>query len=218
MKRIILLFLLTILAASSQAQNRSFYGEMLDSIRYYKKNQKPNFLLGFDNRVTFLGSKSAKVNGLRIGVNYKKFSYFLGFYATRKDITSTALINQTQFVPDTQTQNLRFGYLSLGFTYANWAGKHWYFETTGQFGLGNAQRDVFENSLLVKQLNIPTLPVEINGKAYYMLTSWVGVGAGLGMRKALATNSQFDGLFYSTGVKLFLGKFYRQVIKKQGSH
>ncbi len=202
-------------AFSAQAQNRNFYGQMLDSIRYYKKHQKPNFLLGFDNRVTFLGSKSAKVNGLRIGVNYQKFSYFLGFYATRQDITSTELINQTQFVPDTQKQNLRFGYLSLGFTYSNWAGKHWYFETTGQFGLGNAQREVFENSLLVKKQTIPTLPVEINGKAYYMLTNWVGLGAGLGMRKALSTSSQFDGLFYSTGIKLFLGKFYREVIKKK---
>jgi len=215
MKKAILILILALISLNSNAQNRNYYEQMLDSIRYYKKNQKPNLLLGFDNRVTFLGSKSAKVNGIRIGVNYQKFSYFLGLYGTRRDIISSSLINQTQFIPDTQLQKLRLGYFSFGFTYSHWAGKHWYFETTGQFGLGNAEREVFENSILVKKETLPTLPVEINGKAFYMITSWVGIGAGLGMRKALATNSQFDGLFYSTGVKLFLGQFYREVIKKK---
>lgn len=199
----------------AKAQQRNFWGQMLDSIRYYKANQKPRLLLGFDNRVTFLNSKSAKVNGLRIGVNYKKFSYFLGLYGTNQDIVSRELVNQNQIIPDTQLSLTRFNYISFGFTYANWASKHWYFETTPQIGIGSGQIDVFENSTFVKKEQRPIIPLEVSGKAYYMFTKWIGVGAGLGARKAVLTTSQFDGLFYSLGVKFYIGQFYRDVIKRK---
>lgn len=212
--RVILIFVSLGLSNQLQSQNRNFWEQMIDSIRYYKANEKPAFMLGFDNKVTFLGSNAVKVNGLRIGVNYQKFSYFLGLYGSRNDIYKQRLINQSQFIPDTQLQVLRFNYISLGFTYSNWASKHWYFETTGQFGIGNGQRETYENSTFIKKDNVPILPLEINGKAYYMFTNWIGLGAGLGVRKAVLTSSQFDGLFYTTSLKFYIGRFYRQVIRK----
>lgn len=193
----------------------TFIGDMRDSIRLYKKEQKPKLLLGFDNRVTFLRSSRAQVNGLKIGLNYKKFHYFLGFYGTNRDILTTSFINQQNLIPDTQVNRLRFGYLSLGFTYSHWATEHWYLESTAQLGLGTGESITYVNSNLRRRRAVGIFPAEIGTKAFYMVTPWIGAGAGLGMRKALGSSTQFDGLFYSLSVRFLLGQFYRDVIRKK---
>jgi len=195
-----------------QAQGK-LYTHVLDSIRFYKKHQKPSIFIGFDNKVTFLGAQSVKVNGLRIGANYSKFNYFIGLYGTRNDVVKERLINLQQNRPDTIRQFTSFGYLSIGFTYTGWATKHWLIETTGQFGIGSGRVVTYENSIFIKETTIPTLPIELGSKAYYMITPWVGVGAGIGVRKAILTSSKFDGLFYSTGIRFLVGKFYKTVVK-----
>jgi len=203
---------LFVFATKIQAQHK-FYTNIIDSIRYYKKFQKPSILIGFDNKVTFLGAQSVKVNGIRIGANYNKFNYFLGLYGTRNDVVKERLINLQQNRPDTIRQFTSFGYLSLGFTYTHWATKHWLIETTGQLGVGSGRVLTYENSVFVKETVVPTIPIELGSKAYYMITPWIGIGAGIGVRKAVLTSSKFDGIFYSTGIRFLVGKFYKSVIK-----
>ena len=214
MKSVLISFLLWgIMINNLQGQERNFWQQMGDSIKYYKENQKPALLIGFDNRSTFIGNRGIRLNGLKIGANYTKFSIFLGLYGTNKDLVFERLINQSKQIPDTLLQITGFNYLSLGFTYNNWASKNWYFETTGQFGLGNGRERIYENSTFIKERNIPIFPLEINGKAYYMFTKWIGLGAGLGARKSLFSGSQFDGIYYTAGIKFYIGRFYKQVIR-----
>lgn len=213
-KKCILILVLFVVGFQANGQIGQFIGEMRDSIRFYKKNQKPRLLLGFDNRITFLGSQSVRVNGLKIGLNYKKFHYFLGFHGTPNSMVQTELINQQLSVPDTLVTRLDFGFMTLGFTYSHWATKHWYFESTAQLGLGSGERIEQLNSLSSRRRVRPIYPASIGSKAFYMFTPWVGVGAGLGVRKAMNSSSQFDGIYYSLGVRLLIGELFRTIVKK----
>lgn len=212
--RYLIVFIFFLFHYTSNAQVGRFVKDMRDSIRFYKEHTKPRLLLGFDNNITFLGSQSVRVNGLKLGMNYKKFHYFLGLHGTPNPITEVDLINQQQSIPDTLFKSLQFNFATLGFTYTHWATKHWYFESTAQIGIGSGERFEQFNSQVSRRTIIPIYPASIDSKAFYMITSWVGAGTGLGMRKALNSRSQFDGLFYSLSARFLLGEFYRKVIRK----
>jgi hypothetical protein len=217
LRKLFLILVLGVFCNTANAQTRQFIRDMGDSIRYYKKNQKPRLLLGFDNRITFLGSQSVRVNGLKVGLNYRKFHYFLGLHGTPNPMLQTSLTNQQKPIPDTLFNSLRFSFMTIGFTYSHWATKHWYFESTAQLGLGSAERIENLNSQFLRRRVIPIYPASIGSKAFYMFTPWVGVGAGLGVRKALNSNSRFDGIFYSVGVRFLIGELFRTIVKKKSN-
>ncbi len=207
-----LLFFSFLLANFSFGQ--IFIDNFKDSIRYYHTREKKSLLVGFDNRTTFLKGKLVGINGLKIGISHKKFAYFLGFYGTRKDILKERLVYLNPNRPDTFRQFIGFGYMSFGFSYNTWVHKHFFLEYSGQIGLGNGTITTYENSVFIGKAGTFIAPLELSGKVYYMFTPWLGVGGGMGMRKALFSNTNFDGIFYTAGVRFLIGKFYKTVIKK----
>lgn len=178
---------------------------------------KPKLLLGFDNRNSFIGDTKVKVIGLRIGKEYnERFRMAIGFYNTT-DVITEQKITQNNSKNDTIVSKVGLGYLSFTADYVFYYTRKWELSVPIQLGLGSGRRTQLINDSLLKDKTQSKviMPIEIGVSAVYKIRPWVGVGAGLGSRFSLLNTSEFNGPFYSIGIKIYFGVLYRKVFPKK---
>jgi hypothetical protein len=144
--------------------------------------------------------------GIRYGFDYGKIKLYEGFYYLQKAILKS---NENILNPrDTSTQKVRFSYLSTTVEYVFYENDKWEFTVPTKLGFGTGVKNTFLGDSIVKSEKPLFIPAELSVMGLYKITPWAGVSAGLGYRISLYNTNEFDGSFYSFGIKIFLGKLY----------
>lgn len=170
---------------------------------------KPRFLLGGDNNFSLLNDEPVRITGIRYGFDYGKIKLYEGFYYLQKAILKS---NENILNPgDTSTQKVSFSYLSTTVEYVFYENNKWEFTVPIKLGFGTGIKNTFLGDSIVKIEKPLFIPAELSVMGLYKLTPWAGVSAGLGYRISLYNTNEFDGSFYSFGIKIFLGKLYRTI-------
>jgi len=186
---------------------------VLDKGRLELQN-KPKLLLGFDNNYSLLNDEPVRIMGIRYGFDFWKIKLYEGLYFLQNEIIKNKenLLNPK----DTSYQKIRFTYLSTTVEYVFHENKKWEFSIPAKIGFGTGVKNTFLGDSLIKQDNPPFIPAEVSVMVLYKINRWAGISAGLGYRISLYNTNEFDGSFYSFGIKIFLGKLYR-TIKPDGN-
>lgn len=208
-------------ARKAEAQVVESIKHAYDTIRYSFKVRPRKFVFNFDNRRTFSNGSPVRLNGIRIGAEYNNIvTKFIGFYGLREPIVNRRVVNPYTPQQDTVLDYFDFRYTSIGIDYTFYETKKWQFSTPIQVGLGSGDRDVRELDTLtiISSQSKGFFPLEIGVSGLYRFYDWVGVGAGIGYRTNLGSFfslSAFEGVYYSFGLKVFLGQLYRKIIPKK---
>ena len=174
--------------------------------------KKPRYLLGFDNNYSLLNDEPVRIMGIRYGFDYGKIKLYEGLYFLQKEILKK---NENLINPkDTSFQRVGFAYVSTTVEYVFHENKKWEFTIPAKIGFGTSLKRTFVGDSLIKKEEPRFIPVELSVIGLYKITPWAGLSAGLGYRISLYNINEFDGSFYSFGVKIFLGKLY-ETIKTQ---
>lgn len=192
-----------------------------DTIRYSFKVRPRKFVFNFDNRRTFSNGMPVRMSGIRIGAEYNNIvTKFVGFYALSEPIIEKRISDPYTPQQDTVLDYFDFGYTSFGIDYTFYETKKWQFSMPIQIGLGSGTRDVrdLDTFTVISTTSKGFFPFEIGVTGLYRFYDWVGVGAGIGYRSNLNSFfslSAFEGVYYSFGLKVFLGVIYRKIIPKK---
>lgn len=205
--RILGLFILITLSQIGFAQSPN----LLERMRL-ELNNKPNILLGFDNNYSLVTDEPVRVMGIRYGFDYGKFKLYEGLYFLKNDIVKQKGLG----LPGSDTSTLRtnFSYLSTTVEYVFYENKKWEFSVPAKIGFGNGTKKTYLGDSLMHIDEPFFIPSEISVIGLYKITPWAGLSAGFGYRISLYNTNEFDGSFYSFGLKIFMGKLYRTLRNK----
>lgn len=185
--------------------------ELLNKMRL-ELNKKPNILLGFDNNYSLVSDEPVRVMGIRYGFDYGKIKLYEGLYFLKEDIVRTKRAGNQ--LKDTNTLRTNFSYLSTTIEYVFYENKKWELSVPVKIGFGNGTKKTFLGDSLIHHDTPFFIPSEMAVIGLYKITPWAGLSAGFGYRISLYNTNEFDGSFYSFGLKVFLGKLYRTIRNK----
>ena len=205
-KRIItFLFLIVFLSVNSQAQ-------ILDSIKLALKS-KPKINIKGDNRNSFISSRRARINGIKLMLEYNnKFNYGIGYNFLNSEINKTLYNIEKQ--GDTIQARLNMQYIGFFTEYTFYNEKKYQISIPIQLGLGFDNYKYSDKVLYRK----PIIIYETSLQGHYKIIPWVGIGLGAGYRIMLLNNKNIDfklnSPFYMFKVIIFFGDIYNDLFKK----
>ena len=212
MRLIILVSLFTLLfQLNSKAQ-------LVDSISEAIKF-KPKLSFRLDNRYSFTATTPSKIIAFKIGAEFnEKFKVGGGYNILVSKLTKPVyLFNGT--VDTTLSSRLKMSYMSYFIEYVFFRNKRWEFSIPLQIGIGNTHYEYTFGGLKVKNNWSVIVNYEANVSGHYKITSWVGIGAGLGYQLMLKDNpaikENFNTPVYSVKIKIFLGDIYKSVFPRK---
>lgn len=208
--RLFILFIGLLYCVSGNAQVQDFIQDSR-----YELNKKPRFLLGFDNRFSIVSDEPVRIAGIRFGWDYGKVKLYQGMYVLRDDIIHIKGGELSTNPNDTGTVHTNFFYISTTIDYVFHNTKKWEFSIPVQLGIGTGSKKLRRGDSLISEETPQFIPFEFSVNGLYKLTPWAGISAGVGYRISLYNTNEFDGSFYSFGLKVFLGKLYRAIAKKE---
>lgn len=177
-----------------------------DSIRN-ALNTKPSIIVGFDGRNTIVSDYSNTIFGIMYGWDYGKIAVYTGVYVMKPfrlyNIQGT----------DTLSVSYDFSYISSTLEYDFFVNKRWRLSVPVQLGIGYGHRVNYHFNEPVRVSNPLLIPVEARFNAIYKATRYLGLGAGLGLRKSLINSSRFDGPVYSFGLVFRWGNIWKDFKK-----
>jgi hypothetical protein len=188
--------------------------DFVDESRF-ELNKKPRFLLGFDNRYSIVSDEPVRIGGIRFGWDYKKIKLYHGMYFLREDIIHVRGGELSTNPGDTGRNLTNFFYFSTTIDYVFHNTKKWEFSVPVQLGIGTGSKKHMRGDSLISEDSPQFIPFEFSVNGLYKLNSWAGISAGVGYRISLYNTNEFDGSFYSFGLKVFLGKLYRTIAGKE---
>jgi len=212
MKKYFIFFLVIFSFNISQAQ-------LIDSIKVALKS-KPRISFRFDNRHSFVSTTSAKINALKIGLEYDYvFRMGLGYNQLYSTVSRNEVLRHDGIPYDTVKSYLKLWFISAYAEYVFFLSKRWEFSVPLQLGMGFSKFNyTFNNEKFTNRRHIiANYEAGING--HYKLIPGLGVGAGIGYSLILvdnpAINENFNTPIYSFKIKIFLGEIYRLIIGKK---
>ena len=186
------------------------HAQLFDSIRT-SFDYKPNFLLKFDTRNSFISNQYAKIHGVKVGLSFNKTTNIgIGYHWMPKRLIERNLPNSNKI-------DLKFGYAVAFFEYNFYKSKHWSAEIPVQIGLGKAQYDDLDLAITTGSSWIiiyePAMTIE------YTFLRYFGIGGGVGFRLAIKSNQQIKESFtapeYILRFKIYFGDIYKEQILKE---
>jgi hypothetical protein len=205
MKWILILIFLIVNFESLKAQTA-------DSVQ--KTKPKWAILLKLDTRKTFIADNQVGVLGLQMGVRRNRIKYWLGVATIQ---TQNRLLRRNiqqgdrkPTIPEERTLNLVFGTLGIEYIFLNT--KYLDLSIPIEAGFGTADLQITRDGLPLRDRKGTFVPLE--GGLYVLAkpTRWFGINGSFGYRKSLnitGFEGDYDGVYYSYGVSVFLGPIYK---------
>lgn len=174
---------------------------------------KPKFNIQFDNKNSFIGSKTVRFNGIlaTIQIGYKS-RLGMGYYALSRNSRFTDIASSNGIDTLITVQNFR--YYSMEYHYILLNTRHWEVYFPFELGLGGVNTTNGSNRATPVNRIMPAQVVNIGAMGYYKLFSFIGLGGGAGyryVRLGSRPNDIADDLTrptYSIRAKLYLGDLF----------
>jgi len=148
-----------------------------------KKYKKWKFDLTVDARQTLIGKTSARLGGLRVGMEYRRVNRFgLGIYTIGDGISTNEL---PSIDPDISLAYMNLSYLSIYYERVLAFNKYIEWSATVHRGIGNISGYYVIGTGPTAELtnyNRTVRPMEISTTNYFHLTYFISVGVGVGYR------------------------------------
>ena len=196
----------------------------LDSVRVRRNNSlltnpKRSLSVILDNRNSFIGSSAVKIYGLNVGVRFhrNKYRLGLGIYALRRNYEQLYFYSRRYQAQDTLSPTLSLFFMTPNFAYTFYNSRWLELSVPVEVGFGTSHFTVRNaKEQVVRERKGLFVPAEIGLGILLKPTRWVGIGGLIGYRKSLAEvdfKGDFDGLFYSYRLNIFLGNILQDVRK-----
>ena len=177
-------------------------------------------MLGLDARRSFFQNVPVKINGLRMGLQYKGVHRFgLGFYGlSRKVVFKDVFVDQ----PDaTDTSNVLFNanYISVFYERVFYKSRKWEFAIPGLLSGGSISGQYEDSTGTFKPLiESPFSAVSVGFQTKYYIWPWLAPRFSVGYRLSFSTTKEvkeaFNKPFYGFGLQISLGELYRTIFTK----
>jgi len=179
------------------------------------KKWKP--VIGLDARRSFFRGRPVKINGLRLGVQYKGVHRFgIGFYGLDRNVVFTDVRVDQPGATDTSRVVFNAGFGSLFYERVIYKTHKWEFSLPTEFLFGNIT-GYYEDSL-GKFLPLPEVPfsgLAAGLQAKYNILTWLAPRVSIGYRVLFNTTpevrSSFNRAYYSFGLSIMIGELYQAV-------
>lgn len=179
--------------------------------------KKWKIIVGLDARRSFFGTQKVKINGIRLGAQYKGVHRFgFGFYSLSKKIEFEGIdINQS----DAQLPSkvlVDVNYNSLFYERVFLKTKRWEVSFPVHLGGGQLKRQYLNNLGNYKQWDKRKFSVLSGGVQvkFYILT-WLAPRVSFGYRHTFNTlpeiSNAFNKPFYAYGLSISLGELFRTI-------
>jgi len=183
-----------------------------DSLKIYR-TKKIAFDFQFDNRNSFIRNKAISIQGINIGLNFSSgVRWGIGGYRVIRPFQTYSSIDNQKI---TTNRELDLYYVTPNFQY-NFIEKKWIeVSVLLEIGFGNIDYKIYsENYIKLREKKGFFIPSGIGTEVLIIPIRWIGLDGMIGYRKSLKSyeiNADFDGMFYSYGVKAFLGVIYHDL-------
>ncbi|PLX11938.1 MAG: hypothetical protein C0594_03000 [Marinilabiliales bacterium] len=172
--------------------------------------EKPGLLLKLDTRNSFVANRSARITGVKVGLNFDNVVKIgAGYNWLKSDISKDLYIADSHVILDTISARLKFRYLSYFAEYAFYRKGNWEFVIPVQLGFGNI---FYQYDLAASERNTKkqfSVIYETNLSGHYRFLKYFGIGVGIGYRIMLfgnkTHNTNFNSPIYILKLKVFLG-------------
>lgn len=185
--------------------------------------KKWKLLVGLDARRSFFESQKVKINGIRLGGQFKGVHRFgFGFYSLSKELEFTGLdINKA----DAQLPSkilVDVNYNSLFYERVFLKTKRWEISFPLHLGGGLLKRQYLNNLGNYKQWDKRKFSVLSSGvQVKFYILSWLAPRVSFGYRHTFNTlpeiSNAFNKPFYAFGLSISLGELVRSIIKDDAS-
>lgn len=176
-----------------------------------------NFVLQFDNRNERYHGTSARMRGLRVGLELnKRFRFGMGFYGNSRFYP----YNQPG-LPDSMDQTVRFNYTTVFLEYVAFSNYRWELSFPFSYGRGKIALNHFlappnSTPVFLEKETIPHVDLlDFAIAGHYKFFSWAGIGSGLGYRQVLLDpehlRTAFSSPYFVVKLKIFMGYIYRNI-------
>lgn len=182
--------------------------------------KKWKVLVGLDARRSYFNDQKVKINGLRIGAQYKGVHRFgFGFYELRGSIfIKNSVVDQPDAINPTDLR-VSVDFSTLFYERVLYKVPKWEVSLPIYLGSGKIRSEYINNLGNYKNLSktpFSVLGIGISAK-YYILT-WLAPRVTFGHRLTYNTNADirkaFNKPFYAFGISISLGELYKSVFKK----
>lgn len=183
-----------------------------DSLRIYR-TKKIAFDFQFDNRNSFIRNKAISIQGINIGLNFASgVRWGIGGYRVIRPFQTYSSIDNQKI---TTNRELDLFYVTPNFQYS-FIDKKWIdVSVLLEIGFGNIDYKIYtETHTKLREKKGFFIPSGIGTEVLIIPIRWIGLDGMIGYRKSLKSyevNADFDGMFYSYGVKVFLGVIYHDL-------
>ncbi len=183
-----------------------------DSLRaVFRQRITPSFK--FDTRNSFITGNTAKVYGIKAGINFgKRFSVGVGYNFIGTELQETIILNDKEVRADIQ-----MNYIAPFVEYSFYQRGPWELSAPIQLGVGNSFLRVNDEQGS-RVINRDKVVLYEPGMAFeFKILNLIGVGAGFGYRIMLKNNrgieQQFTSPVYALRARLIFDELYRRYKK-----
>lgn len=211
-KRTYLLVSLVLLFAAAKAQ------PALDTIKDCLK-EKPRVFAKLDTRNSFISNSSAKIFGVKMGLNYgHRLLIGIGYnqlYPPAKDFDQQLYYTDISGSRDSVTSRLRMYYISIYMEYIFYQTKHWSLGTPLQLGVGKTYYVYELYDQKRKREENMNIIYEPGVSVSYKFVKWFGIGADIGFRFMVTgdkrINQKFNAPTYTFKILIYYGEIYKMI-------
>jgi hypothetical protein len=189
------------------------------SLQAQPERRKPSLIITLDGRFSFIRDQKVDIQGIKLGLGWRKWRAGIGFYGLLKPQEYTSTVTRRirgQLVTQTFSAKLSLWYGALFAEYVLVHSDRWEISLPIQIGYGRTQIRAFlpngteftgNNGSNTQDIFL----IEPSLTGYYKILSWIGPGVGIGYRQTLYAedriNKNFNNPIYILKAKLFLGDF-----------
>ena len=180
-----------------------------DSLRaVFRQRITPSFK--FDTRNSFITGNTAKVYGIKAGINFgKRFSVGVGYNFIGTELQESIILNDKEVRADIQ-----MNYIAPFVEYSFYQRGPWELSSPIQLGVGNSFLRVNDEQGS-RVINRDKVVLYEPGMAFeFKILNLIGVGAGFGYRIMLKNNrgieQQFTSPVYALRVRLIFDELYKR--------
>ena len=183
------------------------------SVMYSQETPKKwKFAFQLDNRFSSIRGQEVTVFGAIIGLQYKRL--------TRFGIGGSFILNPIYIsyfnkkLNTLETNKISFWYFSLFNDWILYKNQKWECFITEQIGFGDPNFTKEINNDVVSDVDVNLYINEISGQVNYKLTTWIGLGVGIGHRNLLnkksVLNATFDAPIYIAKIIIYPDYFFKK--------
>jgi hypothetical protein len=190
----------------------SLHGQTInlsDSLRaVFRQRITPSFK--FDTRNSFITGNTAKVYGIKAGINFgKRFSVGVGYNFIGTELQESIILNDKEVRADIQ-----MNYIAPFVEYSFYQRGPWELSSPIQLGVGNSFLRVNDEQGS-RVINRDKVVLYEPGMAFeFKILNLIGVGAGFGYRIMLKNNrgieQQFTSPVYALRARLIFDELYKR--------